>query len=453
MIFKKRYKNQKLLKLRPVQILFLGFVAFVLLGTFILMLPIASANKDNTSFIDALFTSTSAVCVTGLTVLDTGTHWSVFGQVVILILIQIGGVGFMTFSTFIAILLGRRIGLRGRLIVKESFNAFDIQGLVKLVIYVVITTFVIEVVGAMILTTQFLKDYDLGTAIYYGIFHSISAFCNSGFVLFNNFSSYIGYYNNPIIIVTIVILIVIGGLGFIVISEIISHKKNRKYSLHSKVVLISTLILIIFSTVFFFSVEYNNMKTIGGFSFLDKFTSSILMAVTPRSAGFTTIPLSDMSMSSHFITIILMFIGGAPGSAAGGIKVTTAVILLMTVISITKGRNDTEIMKKRIGRSSVYKSISIVFISCMLVVIVTIILLITESKEFIVVLYETVSAFGTSGLSLNLTPDLTFVGKLILSITMYIGRIGPLTFMFTFIYKNKVSDSSIKYPEGKIIVG
>lgn len=441
------------IKLKPVQILALGFLAFIIIGTILLMLPVSSNSNQYTNFLDSLFTSTSAVCVTGLEVLDTGTYWSKFGQIVILILIQIGGIGFMTISTFIAVLFGRKVGLRGRLIVKEAFNTFHIQGLVKLVIYVVITTFVIEGLGALILSYQFLDNYNLKTSIYYGIFHSVSAFCNSGFDLFSGFSSYMEYYNNQIVILTISILVLIGGVGFFVISEIISHKKKRKYSLHSKVVLISTFILTIFSIVIFYLLEYNNTKTIGEFSFFNKLISSLLLAVSPRSAGFSTVNLEDMTTASHFFTIILMFIGAAPGSAGGGIKITTVVILLMTVVSVIKGRDDTEIFRKRIDKEGVYRAVSVAFISFMLVFVITTILTVTEKADSMIILYEVVSAFGTSGLSLQFTPSLSVIGKVFIIITMYIGRLGPLTLIFAFLYKRKLKDFSIKYPEDKIIVG
>ncbi|MEG0690871.1 MAG: potassium transporter TrkG, partial [Clostridium sp.] len=245
MLTRTKDRHFKFFKLKPVQILALGFAALILLGAILLMLPISSKSGTYTSFLDSLFTATSATCVTGLVVVDTGTHWSTFGQIVIITLIQIGGLGFMTFSTLIAILLGKRVSLKERLIMREAYNAFDIQGLVKLVIYVLTITFTIEGVGALILTTQFAQDFSIGTSIYYGIFHSISSFCNAGFDLLGGFNSYTSYVTNPVLSLTVAALIVLGGIGFFVIAEIIGHKKRKKYSLHTKVVVITTLLLIV----------------------------------------------------------------------------------------------------------------------------------------------------------------------------------------------------------------
>lgn len=453
MFFRNKGNNYKYLKLKPVQILALGFAALILVGTIILMLPISSSNGRTTSFLDALFTATSATCVTGLVVVDTGTYWSTFGQIIIMLLVQIGGLGFMTFSTLIAILLGKRVGLRERLIMKEAYNTFNIQGLVKLVIYVLIITFTIEGVGAIILSTQFARVYDFGTAIYYGIFHSISSFCNAGFNLFGNFSGYTGYVTNPVVSLTAAFLIVIGGLGFFVIAEIIDHKKRRKYSLHTKVVVVTTIFLIVVGSILFFIFEYNNSKTFGELSIIDKIIASIVASVAPRTAGISTVSTANMTIASQFLIVILMFIGASPGSTGGGIKTTTMVILFMTIGSLINGREDTEIFKKRINKSSVFRAIAITFISFTLVAVVTMILSVTENGSFMEVLFEATSAFGTVGLTLGLTPALTPIGKIAIIITMYAGRLGPLTLVLAFIYKQKISNTSIRYPEDKIIVG
>lgn len=454
-MFSKKSDNNKykFFKLRPVQILALGFASLILLGSILLALPISSASGEATPFLDALFTATSATCVTGLVVVDTGTHWNMFGQIVIISLIQIGGLGFMTFSTLIAIILGKKVSLRERLIMQEAYNAYNIQGLVKLVIYVLVITFTIEGIGALILTTQFLQDYSIGTAIYYGIFHSISSFCNAGFDLFGNFNGYTLYVNNPIVTLTVASLIVIGGIGFVVISEIISHKKRRKYSLHTKVVLTTTVALIVLGTIMFFLFEHNNPKTMGELSFIDKIFASIMASVTPRTAGVNTIPLTDMTTASQFLTVILMFIGASPGSTGGGVKTTTIMILFMTVMCIINGREDTEIFKKRINKYSVYRAIAITSISFILIMIVTMILSISENGSFMQFIYESTSAFGTVGLTLGLTPTLTPIGKIAIMITMYAGRLGPLTLVLSFAYKKKIANTSIKYPEDKIIVG
>ncbi|MEG1416233.1 MAG: TrkH family potassium uptake protein [Clostridium sp.] len=453
MLTRTKDRHFKFFKLKPVQILALGFAALILLGAILLMLPISSKSGTYTSFLDSLFTATSATCVTGLVVVDTGTHWSTFGQIVIITLIQIGGLGFMTFSTLIAILLGKRVSLKERLIMREAYNAFDIQGLVKLVIYVLTITFTIEGVGALILTTQFAQDFSIGTSIYYGIFHSISSFCNAGFDLLGGFNSYTSYVTNPVLSLTVAALIVLGGIGFFVIAEIIGHKKRKKYSLHTKVVVITTLLLIVVGAVLFFILEHNNPKTMGDLSVRDQVVASIFASVTPRTAGANTISTTDMTIASQFLTVILMFIGASPGSTGGGIKTTTMMILLMTIVSVINGREETEIMKKRLNKAAVYRAIAITFISFVLVSIVTMILAITQKGSFMQFIYEATSAFGTVGLSLGLTPTLTPIGKIAIIITMYAGRLGPLTLVLAFAYRQRLSNTSIRYPEDKIIVG
>lgn len=455
MLFKGRGNKQGLFNLRPIQILALGMLGFIALGTILLMLPISSSTREVTSFINALFTATSAACVTGLTVVDTGTHWSLFGEIVIILLVQIGGIGFMTFSTLIVVLLGKKVSLKERLIVMEAYNAFNIQGLVKLVLYVIGITFAIEGVGAAILTTQFMQEYTLGKSIYYGIFHSISAFCNGGFDLFGDFMGYTGYVTNTIVSSVIGILIVIGGLGFYVITEIINHnhKKKRRYSLHTRVVIIMTFTLIIVGTILFFILEYNNPKTMGNLPLSHKVTASIFASITPRSGGISTVSKADMTSASQFLTVVLMFIGASPGSTGGGIKTTTLMILISTISSVVRGREDVEIFRKRISTNLVYRAVSITLINFLIISFVTIVLAVTQKGTFMQFLYEATSAFGTVGLSLGITPSLTLYGKIAIILSMYIGRVGALSLVFAFAYKHKVSKNSIRYPEDKIIVG
>lgn len=454
MFFKGKDNKKKFFNLKPVQVLALGMIGFVAIGTILLMLPVSSNNRA-TSFVDALFTSTSAVCVTGLTVVDTGTHWSIFGQIVILLLVQIGGIGFMTFATLIVVLLGKKVSLRERLIVMEAYNAFNIQGLVRLVIYVISITLTIEAVGALILTTQFVQEYSLGKSLYFGIFHSVAAFCNAGFDLFGDFMGYTGYVTNTIVSFVIAILIIIGGLGFFVITEVLnhSHRKRKRYSLHTRVVIEVTFALIIIGAVLFFILEYSNSKTMGDLPVGHKVTASVFASITPRSGGISTVSKADMTTASHFLTVILMFIGASPGSTGGGIKTTNLMIILASVSSMIKGREDTVIFKRRINKNLVYRAISITIISFIAISITTIILSITENGTFMQFLYEATSAFGTVGLSLGITPDLTPVGKVVITLAMYIGRVGPLSLVFAFTYKQKRTNNSIKYPEDKIIVG
>ncbi|MBE6069231.1 MAG: Trk family potassium uptake protein [Clostridium lundense] len=442
----------KYFKLTPVQILAIGFATVILIGAILLNLPIASQDRSRTPFIDCLFVSTSATCVTGLITVDTGTHWSYLGKTVIMFLIEIGGLGFMSFATLIALLLGKRITLKERLVMQEALNSFSLQGLVKMAKYVLIFTFSIQLAGALLLSTQFIPEFGLGKGIYYSVFHSISAFCNAGFDLVGEFRSLTPYAENTVIIITIGSLIIIGGLGFYVWQEIYNFKGLRKLSLHSKVALSVTAFLLVIGTILMFIFESNNPGTMKNMSFKGKVLSSFFAAVTPRTAGFNSISTSDMTNAGVFLTIILMFIGGAPGSTAGGIKITTAGVLAMTVISIVKGREDTEIYKKRIAKDTVYKSLSITIIALALVITVTMILSITEpSASLEYLLYEATSAFATVGMTLGLTTELSFVGKIIVAFTMYCGRLGPLTVFLAL--ASRVNSNKIKYPEDKILVG
>ena len=453
MIYKIKEKKIKFYRLEPTQVLALGFAAVILTGALLLMLPLSSRNGTVTNFLDCLFTSTSATCVTGLVTVDTGTHWSVFGQVIIMMLIETGGLGFMTFATIFAVLLGRRITLKERLIMQEAYNAFNIQGIVKLALYIIGITLTIEGIGAAALATQFIPEYGWIKGIYFGIFHAVSAFCNAGFDIIGDFKNLTPYVENVVVNVTICSLIVIGGLGFIVITEIINLRKIKHLSLHSKVVLTATTILVVGGAVLMFIFEYNNPKTLGSLSFNGKILASFFASITPRTAGFNTISTTDMTTAGKFLTIILMFIGASPGSTGGGIKTTTASLLFMTVLCVIHGREDTEIFQKRIGKQAVYRAAAIAIISFELVLFVTMILSLTQPGTFIQFLYETTSAFGTVGLSLGLTPNLRAIGKVAITLTMYAGRVGPLTLAFAFARKANIVNSNIRYPEDKILVG
>lgn len=439
-------------KLTPVQILAVGFAIVILIGSILLNLPIASQDGTRTPFIDCIFISTSATCVTGLVTVDTGTHWSYFGKTVIMLLIEIGGLGFMSFATLIALLLGKRITLKERLVMQEALNSFSLEGLVKMARYVLTFTFSIQLAGAILLSTQFIPKLGFFKGIYYSIFHSISAFCNAGFDLMGDFKSITEYAENPVIILTVGILIIIGGLGFYVWQEIYNFKGLRKLSLHSKVALSGTAFLLIIGTILMFIFERNNPGTMKNMSFNGKILSSFFAAVTPRTAGFNSISTSDMTNAGVFLTIILMFIGGAPGSTAGGIKVTTAGILIMTVLSVIKGRVDTEIYKKRLAKDTIYRSLAITTMGLGLVITVTMLLSLTEpSASLEYILFEATSAFGTVGMSLGLTTKLSFAGKIIVIFTMYCGRVGPLTVVLALAKKAK--SNKIKYPEDKVLVG
>ena len=439
-------------KLNEVQVLAIGFALVILIGGSILSLPISSVDGNYTSFLDSLFTSTSAVCVTGLVTIDTGTHWNNFGKVVIMILIETGGLGFMSITIFIAVLLGKKITLKDRLIMQEAMNAFNIQGLVKMVKYVLTFTLSVQICGAVLLATQFIPQFGWKTGVFFGVFHSVSAFCNAGFDLFGNYASLVSYSSNSVVLLTISGLIIIGGLGFTVSLEIFNYRKARRFSTHSKMVIFITLVLIIFGTIFIFLVEYRNVETLANMTFRDKVLNAFFASVTPRTAGFNSISTEGMTMAAKLMTIILMFIGGASGSTAGGLKVTTFGVLVFTLISSLKGREDTEAFGRKFSKETIYKAFTLLSIAMLLVITVTIILTITEpDKLFINLLYEATSAFGTVGLTAGVTQSIGSISKVVLIITMYLGRVGALTVILAVI--NKKKKNGIKYPEAKILIG
>lgn len=439
-------------RLSEVRILALGFAIVILLGGVILSLPISSKSGRYTSLVDSIFTATSAVCVTGLVTVDTGTYWNTFGQCVIMLLIEIGGLGFMSITTFIAMLLGKKITLRDRLIMQEAMNTFDIQGLVKMLRYVLGLTFVVQFTGALLLSLVFIPRYGISTGIFYSVFHSISAFCNAGFDLFGNFTSLTGFNNNYFVIIVISVLIVVGGLGFSVLIEILNYKKIRKLSVHSKIVLCVTTSLIFGGALAIFLVEYSNDSTLGGLNFGEKILNSLFSSITSRTAGFNSISTGDMTMSGKLITIILMFIGGSPGSTAGGFKTATFGVLVLTVVSVLRGRSDTEAFGRRFSKETVYKAFTLFAIGMAIILGVTMILSVAEpDQQFINILYEASSAFGTAGLTTGVTQEIGTLSKFVLMFTMYCGRVGPITVFLAIIKRNK--NSGIRYPEGKILIG
>lgn len=447
------------LNLNPVQILAIGFALVIFTGGTLLSLPISSASGEFTPFLDSVFTATSAVCVTGLVTLDTGTHWNYFGKTVIVILIEIGGLGFMSISTLIALVIGKKITLKERLLIQEAYNAQNLQGIIRLVRYLMIFTIGVQLTAAMILMTQFIPMYGVGQGIYYGIWHAVSAFCNAGFDLFGNvvtgtFQSLTLLNNNKVILLTLGNLIVIGGLGFSVWLELWNSRKKpkvlRRLSLHSKVVISLTAILIFAPAFIMLLLEWSN--TLEGMTFGNKLVNAWFMSVTPRTAGFNSVSTTEMAPASRFITMLLMFIGGSPGSTAGGIKTTTFGIVIFTILSVLKGREDTEIFGKRLSKSTVYKAVAVFAIGISLVILDIMVLSVTElgvSMEMI--MYEVLSAFGTVGLTQGITPFLSSPGKIVIATTMYLGRVGPMTVMLA-LARLKPS-AALRYPEDKLLIG
>lgn len=445
--------NAKLnwLTLSPPQILVLGFAAIIFIGTGLLMLPISTTTGEPLGFTDALFTSTSATCVTGLVVVDTGTTFSSFGEVVIMLLIQIGGLGFMTMATLFALVLKRRISLKDRLILQEAMNQSSMEGIVRLIRRVLLYSLVIEACGAVLLSIRWAFDMPLGRAIYDGVFHAVTMFNNAGFDLFGDFRSLTGYVYDPVVNFVVMFLIVSGGIGFIVLSDLIDYRKQRRLSLHSKVVLTMTAALLAVGFIVILIFEFTNPRTLGSLNWGGKFFGALFQSVTPRTAGANTIDITGLRQATQFFIVILMFIGASPGSTGGGIKTTTFTIMVGAVIAMMRGREDIVMFRYRLAQERVLKALTIALLALLLVLTVSMILSTTEEGDFLEILFETTSAFGTVGLSMGLTPDLTVFGKILISLTMFAGRLGPLTLAYAL--GPKKGKELYRHPEGKMIIG
>lgn len=413
------------------------------------MLPFAAREAGNTSFLDALFTATSAVCVTGLIVHDTATYWSAFGQAVLLILIQIGGLGIVTIGLMVMKISGRKIGLMQRSTMQDAISAPKISGIVKMTGFIFRNVVIIELLGTVVLSTVFCREYGIGKGLWYSLFHSVSAFCNAGFDLNGTkepFSSLMSYVGHPIVNVTIMLLIIIGGIVFFTWEDIKTNKWNvKRYRMQSKVVLVVTIILIVFPTIYFYFGEF------AGFSFEERIWSSLFQAVTPRTAGFNTADLTVISEVGIMILIILMLIGGSPGSTAGGMKTTTIAVLFTTAFSVFKRRNESHFFGRRIADEAIKNAVAIFMMYIALFLGGGMIISYIEEVPFLTALFETASAIGTVGLSLGITPDLGLVSKTILIGLMFLGRVGGLTLIFAA-FSDKHANVS-KYPEEKITVG
>lgn len=446
-------KKPYLTKITPPQLLTAGFVIIILIGSILLSLPSASADRIHTPFIDAFFTATSAACVTGLVVVDTGTHYSTFGEIVILMLMQVGGLGFMTMATLFALAFRKRISLRERLWLQESMSHTSLEGIVRFIRRVLIYAFTIEAVGALILTARWSAIMPIDKALYYGVFHSVSMFTNAGLDIMGPihgpFNSFTNHVDDPIINAVLMILIFLGGIGFIVLGEVVDYPKIRKFSLHSKVVLTTSGILFLGGAVLLFIFEFTN--TLQPLSMAGKLFSSLFQSISPRSGGANTLDIAAMRNASQFLLIILMFIGASPGSAGGGIKVTTFAILIGAVIAMMRGKEDVVFFKRRLAKDRVHKALTITAVSVATIVLFTMILTATEETDFLTVMFEVTSAFGTTGLSMGLTPHLTDIGKILIIIVMFIGRMGPLTLAYTLVPTQ--SKELYRHPEGKIIIG
>ncbi|MED4600446.1 TrkH family potassium uptake protein [Paenibacillus validus] len=447
--------KSKKIELTPPQILVIGFALIILAGAGLLTLPVSAASGVPTPFLDALFTATSATCVTGLVVVDTGTHWSLFGKIVIISLIQVGGLGFMTMATLFAFALKKRLSLKERLILQEAMNQGSMEGIVRLIRKVLVYSLTIEFTAAVIFAIRW--SFDLGPvrALGYGVFHAISFFNNAGFDLFGpitgRFSGITAYADDYVINIVSMALIILGGIGFVVLSDLMEYKQRRRLSLHSKVVLSASGILILVGAIVIFIFEFTNPKTLATLNWNGKILASFFQSVSPRTAGANSIDIAGMRQASQFFIIVLMFIGASPGSTGGGIKTTTFTTLIGAIIAMIRGKEDIVLFHNRLGKDRILKAITLTMLALFWVIFVTMLLSTTEDHNFLMILFEATSAFGTVGLTMGLTPDLTTFGKLMIALTMFIGRLGPLTLAYAL--GPKAEKELFRYPEGKITIG
>jgi trk system potassium uptake protein TrkH len=428
-----------------------GFAGLIILGAILLMLPISSKSGDFTSPINALFTAASAVCVTGLVVVDTGTYWSSFGQGVVLALIQLGGLGFMTSATIFLLMFGRRIGLRERRLIGRSLGLERMGGLVKLVKRIAIFTVIIETIGAGIFYVRFSIENPTETAVWKSVFQAVSAFNNAGFDIFGNFRSMLDYQTDTLVILTTAGLVILGGISFVVVADIGAARRFARLALDSKIVLVTTAGLLILGMGVFLLTEYSNASTLGPLSLPYKLLNALFHAVTPRTAGFSTINVGSMEDYALFFTILLMFVGGAAGSTAGGIKVNTFGMLIATMVSSMRGREHAGAFGREFTSQQINRALSLVMLALGLITVVVLILTVTEEFRFIDILFETFSAFGTVGLTTGITPDLSIAGKLIITVTMFVGRLGPLILVLSLIQRQ--APGKYRYPQDEVRIG
>ena len=433
------------------RLLVVGFAVLIAVGTLLLALPVASATEDSLSFVDALFTATSAVSVTGLTVADTGTQFSIFGEVVILFLVQIGGLGIMTGTTLIALLLKKRIQFKERLIIQRSFNLSSSAGIVRLVIYIIKVTLVIELIGAIILTHLFFEEYGGIQSIYMGIWHSISSFCNAGFDVFGTNNSYQNYLGHYAIYGVVGFLMLLGGIGFPVMNDVWQNRRWYSLQAQTKLVLTVTGCLIFLGTTMLFLLEHNNPHTLGQLPFVDQLIVSFFQSLSSGTSGVTSLDIGELKPATLFFMTIFMFIGSAPGSTGGGIRTSTFGIAVAAVWALIVGKEDVAVFYRRVSASVVYRAFIVIFVSLGLVILLTGILTVIEPFPFLELFFEVISAFSTVGLSTGITSLLSSEGKVLLVVAMFIGRIGTLTLILSLMLRRR--RGKYQYLKGKFRIG
>lgn len=446
-------------KLTAPQLILIAFFSLIIIGSLLLWLPISSADGKSVSFTDAFFTSSTSVCVTGLVTLPTVSAWSVFGKVVILLLIQIGGLGVITVMAELMILVHRKIGIADRILIQDSFNLNTTSGIVKFTKKVVFGTLEVESVGALLYMTVFVPDFGI-KGVWYSVFNSVSAFCNAGIDIISE-NSLCGYALNPIINIVTCLLIILGGIGYIVWWDVVRVIKKRtkqkiklwsSLTLHSKIALFTTAVLIVTGAVCFYIFEYGNPETMKGLPVGDRILLSLFQSVTTRTAGFATVPQQNLTVSSSVLSLLLMFIGGSPVGTAGGIKTVTFAVLAASAVSVIKNKNDVNMFGRRISISAVRKASAVAAVSFMIAFLSSLLLSCVTNAPALDIFYETVSATATVGLSRNLTSFLNTAGKFIIAFTMYLGRVGPISLAIAITGKTK-NENIVKNPFEEISVG
>ena len=437
-------------------ILTLGFLALILLGTVLLALPIAAKSGQSIGLFDSLFTSTSAVCVTGLVIVDTGTTFSLFGQIVLIVLIQVGGLGFMVFATMLMVMLGRRISIRGRMLIRESMNTSSLSDLGSLTMLYLLLSLTIELVGAVTLCFRFVPLYGWKHGTWMALFHSVSAFCNAGFDLFGNYASLTAFSGDPLVLLTVASLIILGGLGFSVILETARNRQGfRNLSLHTRIVLMTTLVLLLAGTVFYWIVERTNAETLAGCSEGEKILNAFFQSVTMRTAGFNSFDLSGFRDGSKLFSSLLMIIGASPASTGGGIKTTTIATLTLLMLSVVRGESEVNVARRRLSDDISRRAltVSVLFLTTLLTG--TLIISLIENGRFPLddILFEASSAMGTVGVSAIGTPNLSSASRAVLLPMMFLGRVGPLTLAVAVAKRQGRIRTASKYPEEKIMIG
>lgn len=444
--------NKKMLRLAPTQIIAITFALIILLGTILLMLPVSSQNGQPAGFCPALFTATSATCVTGLVLYDTGAQWSGFGQTVILCMIEIGGLGFMSMASIVIFMLRRKIGLRQRMVMAQALSVNEMESVVRLQKWVLLGSLIIQLTGAVILFLRFLPEQGIGTALKWGVFHSVSAFCNAGFDILGTGQSVATVNHDPVVMFTLMGLIVVGGLGFFVWEEVVTTRRWKNLSVYTRLVLCTTAVLILGGAALILALEWNNPNTFGGMSVPQKLMNGLFQSVTLRTAGFASVDQAALTDGSKGLSLLLMLIGGSSGSTAGGVKTVTFLVLCLFVISRARGRSTVTVMHRNIPHEKILDAVTIVGLVVFLALGGAVVITATSPIGFTDAIFETVSALATVGLTAGVTPLLSVPAQLMIILFMYFGRVGILTLSLGFLMGDKAAER-FRYADTNLLIG